>query len=130
MIWENDKSSRRGGSWVRNQFCRYLQNTAFSRFVGMIAQCIMVLCEGIIIGNGLGTEGLACVELIMPMEYLMLALGGFFAIGISTIAGIRLGKRGPGRGKKGIRTRNPVYPAGHGSFCPRLSLYLQALWRI
>ena len=49
---------------------------SFLTFVGMIAQCIMVLCEGIIIGNGLGTEGLACVELIMPMEYLMLALGG------------------------------------------------------
>ena len=68
---------------------------SFLTFVGMIAQCIMVLCEGIIIGNGLGTEGLACVELIMPMEYLMLALGGFFAIGISTIAGIRLGNGDP-----------------------------------
>ncbi|WP_312429660.1 MATE family efflux transporter [Lacrimispora sp.] len=64
---------------------------SFYTFVGMIAQCIMVLFEGIIIGNGLGTEGLACVELIMPMEYLMLALGGFFAIGVSTVAGIRLG---------------------------------------
>ena len=68
---------------------------SFLTFVGMIAQCIMVLCEGIIIGNGLGTEGLACVELIMPMEYLMLALGDFFAIGISTIAGIRLGNGDP-----------------------------------
>lgn len=68
---------------------------SFLTFIGMISQCIMVMFEGVIIGNGLGTEGLACVELIMPMEYLMLALGGAFAIGISTIAAIRLGDNDP-----------------------------------
>lgn len=73
---------------------------SFLTFIGMIAQCIMVMFEGIIIGNGLGTKGLACVELIMPMEYLMLALGGFFAIGISTVAGIRLGKNDPEGARK------------------------------
>ena len=68
---------------------------SFLTFIGMISQCVMVMFEGIIIGNGLGTDGLACVELIMPMEYLMLALGGAFAIGVSTIAGIRLGDNDP-----------------------------------
>ena len=102
---------------------------SFLTFVGMIAQCIMVLCEGIIIGNGLGTEGLACVELIMPMEYLMLALGGFFAIGISTIAGIRLGN-GTRKGQEGHTDKEPCLPCWPWLFCPRLSLYLQALWRI
>ena len=102
---------------------------SFLTFVGMIAQCIMVLCEGIIIGNGLGTEGLACVELIMPMEYLMLALGGFFAIGISTIAGIRLGNGDP-KGQEGHTDKEHCLPCWPWLFCPRLSLYLQALWRI
>lgn len=59
--------------------------------IGMLAQVVMVIFEGIIIGNGLGSDGLACVELIMPLEYLQLAIGGAFGIGISTVAAIRLG---------------------------------------
>lgn len=59
--------------------------------IGMLAQGIMVICEGIIIGRGLGENGMACVGLIMPLEYLMLALGGFFAIGVSTLAAMKLG---------------------------------------
>lgn len=59
--------------------------------IGMLAQCVMVLFEGFIIGRGMGAEGLASVGIIMPLEYLMLALGGFFSIGISTVAAMKLG---------------------------------------
>lgn len=59
--------------------------------IGMLAQVIMVVFEGIIIGNGLGSNGFACVELAMPLEYLQLAIGGAFGIGISTVAAVRLG---------------------------------------
>ena len=59
--------------------------------IGMLAQVIMVIFEGIIIGNGLGSDGFACVELAMPLEYLQLAIGGAFGIGISTVAAVRLG---------------------------------------
>ena len=59
--------------------------------VGVLAQVIMVLLEGVIIGRGLGERGLACIGLIFPLEYFMLALGGFFAIGISSLAAMKLG---------------------------------------
>ena len=36
-------------------------------FAGMIAQIIMVVLEGIIMGNGLGAHGLACVSIIMSV---------------------------------------------------------------
>lgn len=68
--------------------------------IGMLAQGIMVILEGIIIGHGLGEEGLACVGLIMPLEYLMLALGGFFAIGISTLVAMELGEGNKERARK------------------------------
>lgn len=47
---ENDKSSRRVWSWVRNRNSAAVikQNTAFT-FVGKDYQCTAVLCEGIII---------------------------------------------------------------------------------
>lgn len=44
--------------------------------VGMAAQAVMVILEGIIIGNGLGQLGLAIVGVIMPLELLNLAIGG------------------------------------------------------
>lgn len=69
-------------------FIRYSMVT----LIGMIAQSIMVVLEGIIVGNGLGAHGFAVIALFMPLETLNLALGGFFGLGISTSVGIKLGK--------------------------------------
>lgn len=60
--------------------------------VGMLAQAIMVILEGIIIGNGLGVDGLACVGLVMPLENLQIAIGTGFGIGLSTVAAIKMGE--------------------------------------
>lgn len=60
--------------------------------VGMLAQALMVILEGIIIGNGLGADGLACVGLVMPLENLQLAIGSGFGIGLSTVAAIKMGE--------------------------------------
>ncbi len=60
-------------------------------FMGMLAQIIMVVIEGIIMGNGLGAHGLACVSIIMSIELLNVALGSALAVGVSTVAGNRLG---------------------------------------
>ena len=60
-------------------------------FRGMIAQIIMVVFEGIIMGNGLGAHGLACVSIIMSVELMNVALGSALAVGVSTVAGNRLG---------------------------------------
>lgn len=61
-------------------------------FMGMLAQIIMVVLEGIIMGNGLGEHGLACVSIIMSVELLNVALGSALAVGVSTVAGNRLGE--------------------------------------
>ncbi len=58
---------------------------------GMIAQIVMVVIEGMIIGNGLGSHGLACVSILLSVELLNTALGSAFGIGVSTAAGARLG---------------------------------------
>ncbi|MFQ9181177.1 MAG: MATE family efflux transporter [Eggerthella lenta] len=59
--------------------------------IGMAAQAGMVILEGVIIGNGLGSFGLAVVGIIMPLELLNLALGGSLGMGVATVAGNRLG---------------------------------------
>ena len=62
--------------------------------IGMAAQAVMVILEGVIIGNGLGSFGLAVVGIIMPLELLNLALGGSLGMGVATVAGNRLGASG------------------------------------
>ncbi|QXE18062.1 MATE family efflux transporter [Clostridium sp. 001] len=81
------KDRELGTKPVKSLYARY----SFVTLVGMIAQCVMVMFEGVIIGRGLGTLGLATVSIIMPLENLSLALGGFFGVGISSIAAIKLG---------------------------------------
>jgi len=58
---------------------------------GMIAQIIMVVLEGLIMGNGLGAEGLACVGIIMSVEYINLAFGSLFSTAVPTIVGNAFG---------------------------------------
>ena len=52
---------------------------------------VMVVLEGLIIGNGLGPLGLAAVTVILPLELLNLALGGALGMGTAAAAGQRLG---------------------------------------
>ena len=63
---------------------------------GMIAQIIMVILEGLIMGNGLGAEGLACVGIIMSVEYINLAFGSLFSTAVPTVVGNAFGAGGEG----------------------------------
>lgn len=59
-----------GTAPIKPLFARYAAIT----FAGMLAQMVMVVLEGLIIGNGLGPLGLAAVTVILPLELLNLAL--------------------------------------------------------
>ncbi|MEG0460779.1 MAG: MATE family efflux transporter [Gordonibacter sp.] len=76
-----------GAAPIKPLFARYAAIT----FAGMLAQIVMVILEGLIIGNGLGPLGLAAVTVILPLELLNLALGGALGMGTAAAAGQRLG---------------------------------------
>ena len=58
---------------------------------GMLAQIIMVVLEGLVMGWGLGAHGLACVSIIMSAEFLNLAFGNLFGTGVPASVGNLLG---------------------------------------
>lgn len=58
---------------------------------GMLAQIIMVILEGLVMGWGLGAHGLACVSIIMSAEFLNLTFGNLFGTGVPAIVGNLLG---------------------------------------
>lgn len=72
---------------VKSLFIHY----SIVTFWGMLAQAVMVIAEGVIIGNALGRSGLATISIVMPIETLNLALGTGLGIGISSLAAIKLG---------------------------------------
>lgn len=74
---------------INRLFVRY----ALITLAGMGAQIAMVILEGMIIGNGLGSFGLAVVSVILPLELLSLALGSALGLGTSAIAGQLLGSQ-------------------------------------
>lgn len=78
--------------------------------IGMAAQAVMVILEGVIIGNGLGSFGLAVVGIIMPLELLNLALGGSLGMGVATVAGNRLGAGDHGRARARRSARASGFP--------------------
>ncbi|MDY2777820.1 MAG: MATE family efflux transporter [Collinsella sp.] len=84
---ETDEERELGSQPILRLFVKY----SSIALMGMLAQIIMVVLEGIIMGNGLGSHGLACVSIIMSIELLNVALGSSLAIGVSTVAGNRLG---------------------------------------
>lgn len=64
---------------------------ALTSLAGMIAQIIMVVLEGMVMGRGLGAHGLACVSIIISVELINLAVGGALGIGVSAVVGAKLG---------------------------------------
>ena len=90
-----------GTAPIKPLFARYAAIT----FAGMLAQMVMVVLEGLIIGNGLGPLGLAAVTVILPLELLNLALGGALGMGTAAAAGQRLGS-----GDRRCSTRGSGWP--------------------
>lgn len=82
MQSENTQTNEFETKNVNQLFLKY----GFVTLAGMFAQCVMVILEAIITGNGLGAEGLATVSIIMPLELINDAIGTGLGIGITTIA--------------------------------------------
>ena len=72
-----------GTAPVAALFGRY----ALTTLVGYLAQIVMVILEGLVIGQGLGAAGLACITVVLPLELLNLALGGALGSGTSSLVG-------------------------------------------
>lgn len=60
---------------------------ALTTLVGYLAQIVMVILEGLVIGQGLGAAGLACITVVLPLELLNLALGGALGSGTASLVG-------------------------------------------
>ena len=58
--------------------------------VGMIFNSALTVIDGIFVGRGVGTEGIAAVNIVAPVFMVITGIGLMFGIGASVIASIRL----------------------------------------
>ncbi|MDY2777822.1 MAG: MATE family efflux transporter, partial [Collinsella sp.] len=68
----------------------FLQYAGIS-LLGVLAQIAMVVSEGVVVGNGIGARGLACMSVVMTFEIINLSFGSSFGQGVSTVCGNLLG---------------------------------------
>lgn len=68
----------------------FLQYSAIS-LLGVIAQILMVVMEGVVVGNGIGEYGLACMSVVMTFEIVNMSFGSSLGQGVSTVCGNLLG---------------------------------------
>lgn len=74
---------------VRKVFFQYF----FPSLFGMMLMSINILIDGIFVGNGVGAEGLAGVNLAMPVFSLIFSIALWIGIGGGTLYSIRIGER-------------------------------------
>lgn len=64
---------------------------AIPSIISMLLTSLITVADGFFVGNYVGKEGIAAINLGMPIVYLYLALGLMLAVGGSAIAGMALG---------------------------------------
>jgi len=62
----------------------------FPTLIGMIFNSALTLIDGIFVGQGVGAEGIAAVNIVAPIFMIATGIGLMFGIGSSVVASIRL----------------------------------------
>lgn len=62
----------------------------FPTLIGMVFNALLTVIDGIFVGQGVGANGIAAVNIVAPLFMVVTGLGLMFGIGSSVIASIRL----------------------------------------
>lgn len=76
--------------FANGDITRIFTGMLFPTLMGMMFSMLFCITDGIFIGHGVGSDGLAAVNIIMPVFTLSTGIGMMFAIGSSVVAAIHL----------------------------------------
>lgn len=62
----------------------------FPTLIGMLFNSLLNLCDGMFVGHGVGSDGLAAINIAAPLFLVATGIGMMFGIGASVICGIRM----------------------------------------
>lgn len=81
-------NSEFGSKGITSLFWKY----SMFALAGLLFQTSSVVADGIFVGNGIGSIGLAAIGIIAPLWVCNVSLFGLFGVGGSTIAAVKLGE--------------------------------------
>ena len=83
-----------GHDRVSSLFRRMFVPTLF----GMLSICAVTLVDGIFVGHGVGSEGIAAVNICIPLLMVFTGIGLMLGVGSSVVASLHLARNnGSGR---------------------------------
>lgn len=65
----------------------------FPTLVGMVFNAVLTVIDGIFVGQGVGANGIAAVNIVAPLFMVVTGIGLMFGIGSSVVASIRLANK-------------------------------------
>lgn len=71
---------------------RMLARILLPTLMGMLASVLFILTDGIFVGHGVGSDGLAAINIIQPVFTVATAIGMMLAVGASVLAAIHLSR--------------------------------------
>lgn len=77
---------------IKNQRIKTIFQFSIPAIIAMVLTSLITVVDGFFIGNYVGTEGIAAINLGLPIIYLYLAVGLMISVGGVAIAGISLGE--------------------------------------
>ncbi len=86
----------------------------FPTLIGMVFNSALNICDGMFVGHGVGSNGLAAINIVAPLFLLCTGIGLMFGIGTSVIGSIRLAE---GNVKAARIIMTQAYIAGAVIFC-------------
>lgn len=85
-----EQSAKTGLDYAGGKITSLFFRIFFPTLMGMFFNTLLNLADGIFIGNGVGADGLAAVNIIAPLYMVSTGAGLMFGIGASVTAGILL----------------------------------------
>lgn len=76
----------------KEKISRLFRQLFFPTLVGMIFNALLTLIDGVFVGQGVGSDGIAAVNIIAPVYMIVTGIGLMFGIGASVVASIQLSK--------------------------------------
>ena len=76
---------------IRLQKLRTLLRFAIPSVIAMVLTSLINIVDGLFVGHGIGEDGIAAINLGLPIVYLFLGIGLMFGVGGISIAGRELG---------------------------------------
>lgn len=87
----NQKSTT-GLDYANGKITRLFSKMFFPTLLGLIFNALLTIIDGIFVGQGVGPEGIAAVNIIAPLFMVATSTGLMFGIGSSVIAGIAISR--------------------------------------